>query len=112
MNGRKIQLPAPTFPTTGFHGFKKRFAEGWNERLIAEFNHRLNGTEITFKNPFGPVHLARSYEAGWFAVSDIDIDQMMVMNERAVSNDDAGRRLFNQTRQRLFGKRYGASDVG
>jgi hypothetical protein len=107
-----IQIPSPNIPKMGFHGFKKRFTEGWNDRLIAEFNHRLNGIEITFKNPFGPVHLARSYEAGWFAVSDVDIDQMIVMNDRAASNDDAGRRLFNQTRQRLFGKRYGASHVG
>lgn len=112
MNGNNIQLPAPSFPTTGFHGFKKRFTEGWNNRLQAEFKHRLNGSEVVFKNPFGPVHLAKSYKAGWFAVTDVDIDQMMVMNDRAASNTDAGRRLFNQTSQRLFGKRYGASHVG
>ena len=112
MNNGNIQLPAPSFPTTGFHGFKKRFVEGWNNRLRAEFKHRLNGTEVVFKNPFGPVHLAKSYKAGWFAVTDVDIDQMMVMNDRATSNTDAGRRLFNQTSQRLFGKRYGASHVG
>ena len=64
MNGRKIQLPAPTFPTTGFHGFKKRFVEGWNERLIAEFNHRLNGTEIarteTYREGKVPLHTLRA----------------------------------------------------
>lgn len=107
-----VPLPEPVFPPSGFHGFKKRFVQGWNERLLAELDHRENGTAVVYKNPFGPPHLANSYKAGWSAVGQIDIDAMMVMNGRASGDSNAGRRLYEETRQRLFGKRSGARHVG
>lgn len=112
MNQGSVLLPEPVRPHSGFHGFKKIFAEGWNKRLLAEFEQRLNGSPVVFRNPYGPVHLANSYAAGWNAVDEVNIDTMMAMNKRATGDTTPGRRIYEETRQRLFGKRSGASHVG
>lgn len=107
-----IKLLPPSIPSRGFHGSRKRFTTGWNDRLVAEFNRHVKGVPVVFNNPYGPIHLANSYRAGWSAVTDMDIRRLILLNTADASEPLTGKRLFDETRQRLFGNAREARHVG